>query len=291
MRLPIIDAAGVAALLPSASEIVELDRGGQKLVFRAKIGAENFALKFLLVGGEDAEEGDLATVRARADREVAIMRDCDSPNMVKLGPIGLEVRSYNGQNILLFSEELISGSSLKDVIALQTIDAQSTIDLGLQIGSAIVSLWNIGKVHRDIKPGNIMRRNDGTFVLLDAGLAFDIGAESLSVGLIVGTFIYLSPEQFDYSSRRSLDFRSDQFALGVTMYQACTGVHPFYSAGMTQSRVFSGILSHHPPPPSSINPVIPAELDDIILRTLGKSPHLRFRKMEQFLAALKSLKG
>jgi len=171
------------------------------------------------------------------------------------------------------------------------LDVSSTLDLGIQIGDAIESLWKIGKVHRDIKPGNIMRRASGDFVLLDAGLAFDIVGDSISIGMIVGTFIYFSPEQFDYSSRRALDFRSDLFSLGVTMYQACTGEHPFYRPGMGESRVFSGILTHQPPPPSSINADVPPELDEIILKAMGKSPHLRFRKMEQFASALKALKG
>jgi serine/threonine protein kinase len=292
MPLPVINAAGVKILVPSADNIEEIGSGGQKVVFKAQIGAEFYALKFLFlcrdVGGD---EDEIARVRARADREVAIMRECNSSHMVKLGPVGLEVGRLNDQRLLYYSEELISGSDLSAVIPNRIFECNETIDLGLQIGDAITELWKLGKVHRDIKPGNIMCRPNGSFVLLDAGLAFDITGESLSIGLIVGTFAYCSPEQFDYSSRRGFDFRTDQYSLAVTMYYACTGRHPFMRAGMTQSMVYSGIMGHQPPAPSSINPSLPAELDAIILKALGKSPHLRFRKMEQFIQSLKALKG
>jgi len=292
MSLPDIDPAGVQALIPLASEITEIGRGGQKIVFRAVIDDEPQALKFLLLGKilEDDEE-ETISVQARADREVSIMRDCVSPHMVKLGPIGLEVAVLGNQRLLYFSEELIEGPDLAAAISIEPLDTALTIELGLQIGDAISELWKIGKVHRDIKPGNIMRRSNGTFVLLDAGLAFDTRGESISVGAIVGTFAFCSPEQFDYSNRRGLDFRTDQFSLGVTMYLACTGQHPFMQRGMNMSAIYSGIMNHEPPPPSTINPTIPAELDEIVLRMLGKSPHLRFRKMDQLLDSLRSLKG
>ena len=292
MRLPQIDAEAVARLIPGVTDVELIDQGGQKLVFKARLGEQLYALKFLLlIAGNTNEDGEIETVRARADREVSIMQTCTSPYMVKLGPIGMEIATIEKQDIVYFSEELISGDSLKVVLSKQSLDVASTIDLGLQIGNAIDALWEIEKVHRDIKPGNIMRRDDGSFVLLDAGLAFDLGGDSLSVGMVVGTFIYCSPEQFDYSNRRALDFRSDMFSLGVTMYEACTGQHPFYRSGLTESRIFSGILTHQPPQPNSINPNIPPELGDIIIKMMGKSPHLRFRKMEQLVKALEALKG
>lgn len=292
MALPNINIAKVAELVPSATDIEEIGRGGQKIVFKAKLDGKDYALKFAYLGRDIDDEGsELADVRARAHREVEIMRDCDSPYVVKLGPLGIDIGVCDGQRLLYFSEELITGLPLNEILRNGPIDIDSTITLGLQIADAISNLWSLGKVHRDIKPGNIMRRATGDFVLLDAGLAFDIAGESLSQGAFVGTFAYCSPEQFDYSSRRILDFRSDQFSLGIVMYEACTGVHPFMRPGMSISRIYSGITSHHPAVPSSIRADIPPELDTVILRLLGKSSHLRYRKMEQLVASLVALKG
>ncbi len=110
--------------------------------------------------------------------------------------------------------------------------------------------------------------------------------------MIVGTPIYFSPEQFDYSSRRTgMDFRSDIFALGVTMYELLSGRHPFWTRGQSSETTFNNIQSTAPDPPSSIISGVTDELDEVILRMLGKSPHLRYRKCDHLVQALEASKG
>ena len=137
---------------------------------------------------------------------------------------------------------------------------------------------------------NIMRRDPrGDYILLDAGLAFDTDGESISVSP-VGTPLFFSPEQFDFTNRRTvLDFRSDMFALGTTMYCLATGVHPFWASGDNSQSIYTKITTHIPPVPSTIVAGFPAELDEVIMRLLGKSPHLRYRKCDQLIAALQGL--
>jgi serine/threonine protein kinase len=79
------------------------------------------------------------------------------------------------------------------------------------------------------------------------------------------------------------------FSLGVTLYEAATGRHPFISANMSTPHLYTRITKFNPAPPSSINPAIPQALDSIILRMMGKSPHLRFRRISQLQEALGSL--
>jgi len=125
--------------------------------------------------------------------------------------------------------------------------------------------------------------------LLDAGLAFDIVGESLSIGP-VGTPPYFSPEQFDFSNRRTvMDFRSDLFSLGVTMYEMATGQHPFWTRGENSRSLFNKITMLNPKPPNEIIPDFPEELGDIIMRMLGKSPHLRYRRCQQLIDALNEI--
>ena len=170
------------------------------------------------------------------------------------------------------------------------LSTAEVVRLGQQMCSAISELWSLGKIHRDIKPGNIMRRNhDGSYILLDAGLAFDVAGESISAGFMVGTMAYFSPEQFDYTSRRTMDFRSDIFSLGVTLYQLATGQHPFFSPHTSTPHLFTRITKYNPPEPSSLVASIPESLDRVILRMMGKSPHLRYRKIEQLQSALASV--
>ncbi len=216
------------------------------------------------------------------------MQECKSPHIVKMGPIELSTASLTGQNILYFSEEFIEGQTLGDVLRQRgPLPVPSLVQLAQQMCAAIDELWSLGKIHRDIKPGNIMQRSDGAnYVLLDAGLAFDVAGESISAGFLVGTMAYFSPEQFDYLNRRVMDFRSDMFSLGVTLYEAATGQHPFFSPATSVPHLFTKITSFNPPPPSSLNAAVPKSLDQIILRMMGKSPHLRYRRISQLQDAL-----
>jgi serine/threonine protein kinase len=290
--LPQLTAEQIATAFPNLRNIELVGKGGQKVVFRVGIDGRSYALKFALLTEEiESDEGQFLDVAARAKREVEIMRDCNSPHIVKLGPIGLDFCDIAGQKLLYFSEEFVEGQNVKDILATGArLNPAEIVSLGTHVTSAIQELWSLGKIHRDIKPGNIIKRRGGDYVLLDAGLAFDVVGESLSAGFLVGTPPYFSPEQLYYNNRRVLDFRSDLFSLGVTLYEMSTGVHPFWTRGETSQRLFQNIQAVSPPPPSSLNAAIPLELDRIILRLLGKSPHLRYRKCEQLIKALQEIR-
>jgi len=289
MPLPIITEENIKRLLPDVESAVQVGSGGQKVVFRVVYHGTPLALKFALLPDTfQADAVDIDETVLRAQRETQIMQDCDSLHMVKLGPIGIGTTVFGRQNVLYFSEELIEGQALNEILRVDgALSPPEVVKLGQQMCSAIGELWALGKIHRDIKPGNIMRRDaDGSYVLLDAGLAFDVAGESISAGFMVGTIAYFSPEQFDYTSRRTMDFRSDIFSLGVTLYQAATGQHPFFSPNTSTPHLFTRITKHNPPAPSSLVPAVPESLDRIILRMMGKSPHLRFRRIEQLQTAL-----
>ena len=295
--IPNLEPQQIEAAIDRVSDVQPVGCGGQKAVFSGLIDGERYALKFLKAPGEDLDSDDTEfdytpDMVVRAKREVETMRQCTSPYMVKLGPIGLEFIDVGGEPLVFFTEELVAGSDLQAEYARakKRLDPPDVIQLGIQITDAISAIWDLKKVHRDIKPGNIMRRENGDFVLLDAGLAFDKLGESVSGGGLVGTPIYFSPEQFEYTSRRTvLDFRSDMFALGVTMYQLATGQHPFYTRGDRSGNVYSNIRKAQPKPPHEVTDGIPEELSDIILRMMGKSPHLRYRKCEQLIERLNAV--
>ncbi|HEV2135869.1 MAG TPA: serine/threonine-protein kinase [Terracidiphilus sp.] len=292
MTLPTISEEDVRNLIPGVTEITQCGQGGQKVVFRVAVGDRVFALKFaLLPSTYEPDDADVDESLLRAKRETEIMNECKSPYIVKPGPIDLGTASIGAQKVLYFSEEFIDGHSLSEILRTNgPLGVGSLQQLGLQVCSAIDELWSLGKIHRDVKPGNIMRRDErDEFVLLDAGLAFDIAGESISAGMLVGTMAYFSPEQFEYTNRRVMDFRSDMFSLGVTLYEVATGIHPFLSPTKSISHLYTRITRHVPPPPSSVNPAIPPALDTVILRMMGKSPHLRYRRMSQLQEALASI--
>ncbi len=302
MALPVLAATQIATAIPDITITGTERRGGQKLVFPCEIAGHPWALKLMLAqptqpAGVDPADSSVESfdpVTARARREVAIMYECQSPHLVKLGPLPLAQVDIEGQSIIYFTEEWIDGQDLAEILRVDgTLSVEDVRRLGLHIAAAIEELWSKGHIHRDIKPGNIMRREaNGDFVLLDMGLAFDLQAQSISSpGTTPGTMIYFSPEQANVARKRQLDFRSDLFALGIVMYEALTSVHPFIAGAATSIEVLGQILGATPAPPSTHRAAITSDFDRVILRLLAKSPHLRYKTCERFRAALTTARG
>lgn len=291
MARPELTIEQVQRIIPQACEIEELDRGGQKVVFTGLIDGEKYALKFMepnpsQVSGRNSEFLD--DVTARAQREVETMQQCSTPHLVAMGPLGLKTADIDGKPVIYFSEEFIDGMNLRTYLQETGVfSPQELVRLAGHISEAINAIWQFSKIHRDIKPGNIMRRNDnGDYILLDMGLVFDLQDESLSQGP-VGTPHYVSPEQVDFSSRRTImNFRSDLFSLGIVMYEMATGKHPFTESAKTTWDVLGNIANAIPKSPCDLRSDLPDKLSEVILRLLAKRPALRYRSIDLFQRAL-----
>ncbi len=297
MASPTLLPADVSAILPNAQNIVHVGDGGQKRVFRAEIGGVPYAIKFMSPTVQQIATSEIADdvsvvddVTARAAREVETLGQCKTPYLVKSGPIGLTAVEVNGVHLLYFTEEFIDGEALNTFLRTNgPLNPSELVALGTHVTLAIQELWSLSKIHRDVKPGNIMRRRTGEFVLLDMGLVFDLDDKSFSL-TPVGTLTYFSPEQMDFKNRRSvLDFRSDIFSLGIVLYEMATRQHPFIAGAANSWEVFANIQSMTPPPPKQLRPDLPDELNAIILRLLGKRPALRYRSPKMLLEALRSV--
>lgn len=298
MPFPNLTEAEVMEVVPEATDVKYLDQGGQKVVYSATLLGQRYALKFMRPSPRALADPDadasvqpvlMDDVTARARREVATMKQCQSAHLVKIGPVELRSVTIRGEGLICFSEELIDGEPIKKLIRPNQpgLLPEELVQLGLHVSDAIEALWKHRKIHRDIKPGNIMRRRTGDFVVLDMGLVFDLNDESWSMGP-VGTHIYFSPEQMDFTNRRQvLDFRSDLFSLGITMYQLGTGVHPFVGGAQNTWEVLNQIRNGHPDAPRTLNAALPESLSEVIMRLLAKRPALRYRKVEMLQKALR----
>lgn len=298
MAIPELTIEQVQQVIPQASDIQELDRGGQKIVFTGTIDGTKYALKFMEPNPSQVSEQDsefLDDVTSRAQREVETMQQCSTPHLVGMGPIGLGTANIGDSPIVYFSEEFIDGKNLRTYLQdAGVFSPQEIIRLALHMSEAINALWQFSKIHRDIKPGNIMRRqDDGHFILLDMGLVFDLEDESLSIAP-VGTPLYFSPEQTDFANRRTvMNFRSDLFSLGTVMYEMATGKHPFTESATTTWEVIGNIAHTIPRAPIELRTELPERLSEIIVRLLAKRPALRYRSIDLFQRALRGceLKG
>lgn len=299
MACPNLTVAEVGLAIANIVGVQHIGDGGQKQVFRAQLGGATYAVKFLRPsvqavvprGGTSVDGSTADEVTARARREVETMRQCNTPYLVKPGPAGLTSIMVRGEEILYFTEEFIDGQNLADHLrAYGRLSIPDVVRLARHMATAIGTLWSLNKIHRDVKPGNIMlRKGNGDFVLLDMGLVFDLGGQSFSMGPM-GTATYFSPEQTDFQNRRSvLDFRSDVFSLGLVLYQMATGRHPFLQNAASSWDVIRNIQSVSPDPPQKLRPDMPPQLNTLILRMLGKRPALRYRTIEALLGAIQSV--
>ena len=276
-----------------SAELVQA--GGQAAVYKVQAGQEIFALKLIEVAAEnqnpEEEDTDVSAVVSRAQREVAILEQVNVQVLAKRGPLGLTPLDINGGRWLYFTEEWIEGTNLRDIIAQQRLSAEQVARLGVDLIQAVSWLSDHGLVHRDIKPANVMWATDRSrFVLLDPGIALDLAAPSLTrTAAIVGTLAYFSPEQMDVTRKRSLDFRSDLFAIGIVMYEAAMKEHPFAAGSASLSDVLAAILIRSPQPIADRLESFPKALSNIITRLLGKEPHLRFRSCGRARQAIEQI--
>ena len=190
------------------------------------------------------------------------------PNIITVHDIG---ECEAGRFIVM---EMVTGRTLRRVI-IEDNSLETLVALGSQIARALAAAHAAGITHRDIKPDNLMVRDDGYVKVLDFGLARLLPtssgedaatlAQQTTPGMILGTVAYMSPEQ---ASGQSAGPPSDIFALGIVLYELATGRHPF--AADTLVGYLHAITLQTPPPPSRSRPGIPAALDTLILRMLQK---------------------
>jgi serine/threonine-protein kinase len=187
--------------------------------------------------------------------------------------------------------ELVDGESLAQLLRRDVrLEPKHAVKLLLPILSASAELHATGIVHRDIKPANILlARPDSLPKLADFGISWiDDGASRITEpGLPVGTIAYMAPELV--RGRAAGNEKSDQYALGVTLYECLAGRKPF--VGTNNYDLMQAIVAADPEPPSTYAAEVPASLDEIVLRALAADPSERFACVDDFASALSTLSG
>jgi serine/threonine protein kinase len=195
--------------------------------------------------------------------------------------------------------EYVDGETLRDRLRFSRFNVTETIDIGVQVASALCATHGVGIIHRDIKPDNIMLRRDGIVKVLDFGLAkltrerqvieTDSHAPTqnminTAVGMVMGTAHYMSPEQ---ARGLDVDARTDIWSLGCVLYEMMAGRTPF--PGPTTIDIMSGVLQREPESLTQKQADCPRDLERIILRTLRKDREERYRTTNDLLIDLKDL--
>ena len=172
------------------------------------------------------------------------------------------------KNKIVLIQEFVFGKTLFEVIEreLEETEVESVM---IQLIDVVAHAHDIGIIHRDIKPGNIIVKPDGTLKLLDFGAAKELKDKEIS-DTVTGSRPFMSPEQIMGKSQR----RSDVWALGVVMYVLYTGMFPFYHD--VEKVLMDMILEVPPSPPSKFNQELDPEIERIILKCLEKTPENRY---------------
>jgi eukaryotic-like serine/threonine-protein kinase len=183
--------------------------------------------------------------------------------------------------------EYIEGQTLDDAAKSgRRLTLDRVCELGQQIAEALGYAHSHGVVHRDIKPANILLTSKEKYgierpKITDFGVAKLAASQLTTTGQLLGTPAFMPPEQFTGSV---IDGRSDLFSLGVILYWLATGDQPF--PGETVTAVSYKVVHTEPVPPRKLNPAIPADLEQVILRTLAKDPAARFQSGEELAQQL-----
>jgi eukaryotic-like serine/threonine-protein kinase len=230
----------------------------------------------------------------RFQQEAHTVVALNHPNILTVYEIGED------HSIHYIASELIEGETLRQRLMRGPIQLSEAVDVAIQVASALAAAHGVGIVHRDIKPENIMLRPDGYVKVLDFGIAklaesafaqaTADGPESMTLaetnlGSVLGTVRYMSPEQ---ACDAPVDKRTDVWSLGVVLYEMVTGHAPF--TGDTPQDVMFSILEKEPPPLTRYVAHSPAELQQIISKTLRKDRKERYHSAHELLQALKDLR-
>jgi len=202
-------------------------------------------------------------------QEYELIAGLEHPNIVHIYDLGV------GDDHAHIAMEYLSGGDLRKRID-QGIRADTAIDYAKQIASALSCIHSLGITHRDLKPGNIMLRDDGELVLIDFGLAkrMRLEQEITGSGQIFGTPYYMSPEQ---GHANDVDARSDIYSLGVIFYEMLTGAKPFQASNAM------GIIYKHGTAPIPLLPPRFAQYQAVLNLLLAKKPEDRLQSADEVL--------
>jgi len=283
-------------LLPNTSLshyriVSKIGAGGMGEVYLAEDTRLDRQVALKILPQEFAEDSDRMN---RFVREAKSASALNQPNIITIHEIG------EAEGTHFIASEYIQGETLHTRLKQTPLDLKTTLDIAIQVASALNAAHKAGIIHRDIKPENVMIRPDGLVKILDFGIAklstkraeptaeeaaTALKQQGTSPGVIIGTANYMSPEQ---ARGKAVNAQSDIFSFGIVLYEMVTGQRAF--TGENAVDVIGAILHKEPTPLNQLAPELPHEIERIINKTLRKDPDVRYQTAGDLLTDLKDAK-
>ena len=267
-------------ILGERYEIVEmLGLGGMGAVYKAHDRQIDRVVALKVIRPDLANKPELL---ARFKQELLLAREVAHKNVVRIFDL------HESEGIRFITMEFVAGRDLHSLLAeVGRFPVAEAIEIIRQVCSALAAAHAEGILHRDLKPGNIMREANGRVVLMDFGLARTVAGDGMTQsGAMLGTMEYMSPEQ---ARAEPLDARSDLFAVGLILYELLTCVTPYKADSAIASLLKR---SQEPAPPiSQFDPTLPPALVAVVAKCLERDREKRYHSALELIDALDVVAG
>jgi eukaryotic-like serine/threonine-protein kinase len=274
-------AIGPGSVIANRYEVQSiLGAGGMGLVLKALDRQLDEVVALKLLKGEVFQQDPVALDRFK--QELKLARRITHRNVVRTYDYS-EMDHY-----YVISMEYVKGITLKQLIRQRgMLPVRIGLQIGKQICSALDAAHEKGVVHRDMKPQNVLLESTGDVKIMDFGIARLADMKGMtSTGTIMGTPDYMSPEQ---AQGLSVDHRTDVYSTGVVLFEVFTGKLPFTADSALA--VLNKHIREAVPKPTSINPSLPLELEQVLIRAMAKNPEQRYQKISALYAELEAVSG
>lgn len=264
-------------LLGNRYEIVEkIGSGGMATVYKAKCHVLNRYVAIKILRDEFTTDEEFIK---RFEVEAQSAASITHPNIVSVYDVGVD------GNLYYIVMELIKGKTLKEIIIEEKgpLPWKWSVNIAIQIASALEIAHKNNIIHRDIKPHNIIITEDGVAKVTDFGIAKAVSNSTITAfGTTIGSVHYFSPE---HARGGFTDAKSDLYSLGVVMYEMLTGRVPFDAD--TPVSIALKHMQEEPRPAIEVNPNIPRAVNDVIMKALKKDSTLRYQNATAMLLDLR----
>lgn len=265
----------IGKMLDNRYEILEkIGNGGMASVYKAKCHTLNRYVAIKILKDEFTTDSDFIK---KFNSEAQAAASLTHPNIVSIYDVG------NEDNLYYIVMELIQGKTLKEIIVEDGILSWKwSVNIAIQIASALEMAHKNNIIHRDIKPHNIIITEDGIAKVTDFGIAKAVSNSTITAfGTTIGSVHYFSPE---HAKGGYTDAKSDLYSLGIVLYEMLTGRVPFDAD--TPVSVALKQVQEEPVEPIEYNEEIPSSVNMIILKAMQKNPNYRYQNATEMLEDL-----